>query len=104
MTEYLLVISTTPPDDADRIARVLVESKKCACVNIVRSVSSIYHWKGEIHENAECILFMKTEDQYKEALFELLKKSHPYEVPEFVIVPISWGSKDYLDWISASTM
>ena len=103
MPEYLLVISTTPPDDADRIARILVESKKCACVNIVRNISSIYHWKGEVHEETECILFMKTEDHHKEALFELLKQSHPYEVPEFVVVPISWGSKDYLEWISTST-
>ncbi|MHA1927810.1 MAG: divalent-cation tolerance protein CutA [Candidatus Thorarchaeota archaeon] len=103
MTEYLLVISTTPPDDAERIARILVESQKCARVNIVRNVSSIYHWQGEIHEDAECILIMKTEAQHKETLFALLKQSHPYEVPEFVVVPISWGSKYYLDWISAST-
>ncbi len=72
--------------------------------NVVRNVSSIYHWKGEIHEDTECILFMKTESKHKDALFDLLKQCHPFDVPEFVVVPISGGSKDYLDWITTSTI
>lgn len=48
----------------------------------------------------EALLIMKTEARHTKALWEIVKKNHPYEVPEFVVLPIEWGSKDYLDWIS----
>ena len=103
MSKYIVVISTAPPDEVEKLARILVESKKCACVNVVKGVTSIYHWKGAIQEDSENILIMKTEFKYKEALHALLKKHHSYEVPEFVVINIEWGSKEYLDWITAST-
>jgi periplasmic divalent cation tolerance protein len=65
-------------------------------------VTSIYHWKDEIVIDEESLLIMKTQASYKESLWEAIKKKHPYEVPEFVVLPIKWGSQDYLNWISAS--
>jgi periplasmic divalent cation tolerance protein len=68
----------------------------------VSSVKSIYHWKDEIVTDEESILIMKTQEDYKEVLWDSIKKKHPYEVPEYVILPIKWGSTDYLNWISES--
>lgn len=104
MTEYVVVLSTCPEKDAEIIGRNLVESKKCACVNILRGVTSIYHWKGEIETDSESILLMKTKIDLKEVLFTELQKLHPYEVPEFVVLPIKWGSREYLDWIGDNTI
>ncbi|MHA1577739.1 MAG: divalent-cation tolerance protein CutA [Candidatus Thorarchaeota archaeon] len=103
MTKYVIVLSTAPVNEAAKLARILVESKKCACVNVINGVTSLYHWKGVIQEDSENILIMKTEFKHKEELLEILKKHHSYEVPEFVTIPIEWGSTEYLDWITAST-
>ncbi|MHA1935789.1 MAG: divalent-cation tolerance protein CutA [Candidatus Thorarchaeota archaeon] len=102
MTDYVVATSTCLEKDADDIARKLVETKACACVNIIRGLTSVYHWKGEIEVESEAILLMKTEEMYKDKLWRNIKKIHPYEVPEFIVLPIIWGSQDYLDWISAS--
>ena len=103
MTNFIVIMSTAPPNEADELARILVESKRCACVNVVKGVTSFYHWKGAIQEDSENILIMKTEFKHKESLLEVLKKHHSYEVPEFVAINIEWGSTEYLDWITAST-
>jgi periplasmic divalent cation tolerance protein len=64
---------------------------------------SIYHWKNKIVTDEESLLIMKTREEYKEILWNAIKEKHPYEVPEFVILPIAWGSQEYLDWITSST-
>ncbi|MFW9908063.1 MAG: divalent-cation tolerance protein CutA [Candidatus Thorarchaeota archaeon] len=104
MSEFVLAISTCTEKDADLIAMELVKSKACACVNIIRSVTSIYHWKGKIEVDPECILLMKTKEELQEQLLEKLKIHHPYEIPEFIVIPIEGGSKDYLNWIVHSTL
>ena len=103
MSEYILVISTCPENEADALARKLVESKHCACVNLIRNVFSIFHWKGKIEEERESILLMKTKKSLESSLFSELKKHHSYDVPEFIVLPIESGSPDYLKWIGAST-
>jgi periplasmic divalent cation tolerance protein len=102
MPEYVVALTTCPPDKSEELAHSLVEERICACVNIVPRVRSIYHWKDEIITDEESILIMKTQVGQKDALWEAIKSKHPYEVPEYVVLPIKWGSKDYLDWISAS--
>ncbi len=102
MAEYVLAITTCPPTKADTIAMRLVESKTCACANIVSRIKSIYHWKGNIETDTESILLLKTEKGQTEALWEVLKEAHPYDVPEFIVIPIIHGSPDYLNWISDS--
>jgi periplasmic divalent cation tolerance protein len=80
----------------------LVEARVCACVNIIPKITSIYHWKEKIVVDTEALLFMKTESRFAEFLWEILKRNHPYEVPEYIVLPIEWGSQDYLNWISES--
>ncbi|MGY5863891.1 MAG: divalent-cation tolerance protein CutA [Candidatus Thorarchaeota archaeon] len=102
MPEYVVALTTCPVDKSEDLARSLVEEKVCACVNIISGVKSIYHWKDEIVTDEESLLIMKTQVDHKDALWEAIKSRHPYEVPEYVVIPIKWGSQDYLDWISAS--
>lgn len=102
MPDYVVALTTCPKDQSEGLARSLVEEKACACVNIIFNVKSIYHWKDEIVVDEEAILIMKTEVDHKEVLWKAIKRKHPYEVPEFVVLPIKWGSQDYLNWISAS--
>jgi periplasmic divalent cation tolerance protein len=103
MSEYILAISTCPENEAEILARKLVESNYCACVNIIRNVSSLYHWKGKIEEDKEAILLMKTRKELEPSLMSELRKHHSYEVPEFIVVPIESGSAEYLGWIAEST-
>jgi periplasmic divalent cation tolerance protein len=102
MSEFVVALTTCPKNMSAELAHHLVKERVCACVNIVSSVTSIYHWKDEIVIDEESLLIMKTQASYKESLWEAIKKKHPYEVPEFVILPIKWGSQDYLNWISDS--
>ncbi len=103
MSEYILVISTCPENEAESLAKILVESKLCACVNLIQNVFSIYHWKGRIEEEKESMLLMKTKKDLENDLFSVLKEHHSYEVPEFIVLSIDSGSDDYLKWIGEST-
>ncbi len=102
MQEYVVALTTCPVENSKELAHILVETRLCACVNIIHNLTSIYHWKNEIVVEDESLLIIKTETKHSEALWESVKKNHPYEVPEFIVLPIRWGSQDYFDWISQS--
>lgn len=102
MSKFVVALTTCPMNISEELARKLVEKRVCACVNIIPKVTSIYHWKGEIVEDSESILLMKTAASHIESLWKAVKEEHPYEVAEYVVLPIEWGSKDYLAWISQS--
>jgi periplasmic divalent cation tolerance protein len=89
-------------EDAERIARALVERRVAACVNVVPGVTSFYRWKGEIARDGEWLLVMKTTAARFEALREAVVELHPYDVPEVVALPIERGHGPYLDWIEQS--
>jgi periplasmic divalent cation tolerance protein len=97
-----LIFYVTVPnfEEGKRIARTLVESKVAACVNLIKDVFSIYHWKSKIEEDREVLLIIKTSEKKSEELIELVNKNHSYELPECVGVKIEDGSKRYIDWIN----
>lgn len=86
-------------EDAARIARHLVETKAAACVSIVSPVRSIYSWKGEVHDEAEWLLLIKTARPAPE-LRDLLRTVHPYEVPELLAFPASFADEAYARWVA----
>lgn len=100
----ILVLCTAPdPDVAATLARGLVEAKLAACVNVVPGLRSFYVWKGDVHDEPEVQLLIKTRRARFEALSEWLADNHPYEVPEIIALPIEAGAKSYLGWLEEQT-
>jgi uncharacterized protein involved in tolerance to divalent cations len=100
VSERLVVFSTVgSAEDAERIARTLVDRRLCACVNIVPGVVSIYRFKGEVERDEEHLLVIKTRSDRFETLREALVSLHPYEVPEAIAVPVEAGHGPYLAWL-----
>jgi periplasmic divalent cation tolerance protein len=89
-------------EDAERIARMLVEQRLAACVNVVSGVVSVYRWQGAVERADEWLLVMKTSSDMLEPLREALVALHPYELPELVALPIEGGHRPYLAWLDES--
>ena len=103
MTDTVVVLTTVPSADAGAdIARGLVEEGLCACGNVVPGVRSIYRWAGEIQDEAEALLVLKTERRLVAALKARLPALHPYQVPELLVLPVEDGHAPYLAWVAAS--
>lgn len=102
--QYVVVLTTVPADaDASTLARALVEARLAACVNILPPMTSIYRWRDAVEEGAERQIVIKTRRESLPALWERLRQLHPYDVPEFVALPIVDGHESYLRWIGDST-
>jgi periplasmic divalent cation tolerance protein len=86
-------------EDAERIARALVERRLAACVNVLPGVVSVYRWKGEVCRDGEVMLLIKTRAERLPALREALLALHPYELPELLALPIEYGHPPYLAWM-----
>ncbi len=99
----LLALTTVgTADEAERIARALVERRLAACVNVVPGVVSVYRWRGAVERSGEWLLVVKTSTRRLEALRAALVTLHSYEVPELVAIRIDGGSAPYLAWLEAS--
>lgn len=81
------------------VARVLVQEGLVACVNLIPGLQSIYRWKGEICEDSEVMLMMKTVRSRTEEIAKRVKSLHPYETPELVALPVRGGLEGYLAWV-----
>lgn len=98
--DFRVVFTTADSDELARaLARGLVERRLAACVNIVGGVRSIYRWKGEVVEDDERLLVIKTDGQRFAALREAIRELHSYDVPEVLALPVLDGHGAYLDWI-----
>jgi periplasmic divalent cation tolerance protein len=97
----VIVLTTVGADfNVQAIARDLVERRLVACINIVDGVQSIYSWEGRVSEDREKLLIMKTTRERVAELREALFAQHPYEVPEFVVLPIVGIGEEYGKWLS----
>lgn len=99
MNYYLFFVTVPNINEGQKIARILVENKLVACVNIIQNIYSIYRWKGKIEEDNEHILLIKTNEENCELLIQKINEIHSYENPECVGIKIKKGSKKYLNWI-----
>ena len=99
-----VVVFTTFPDEAsaDTIVRKLVEEGLAACISRF-PVRSVYRWKGKIEDDPEVFALLKTHPRRVEALRERLLALHPYEVPEFLVLPVLDGHGAYLSWLEEVT-
>ena len=100
MNKFCLAYITTPAvKSAEQLARILVERKLAACVNILPNVSSIYRWEGNIQKDHEVILLAKTTMSLQERLCELVKDHHPYDCPCICFYSMDSGYPPYLQWL-----
>jgi len=104
-TPFRLVLVTCGSlPEARKIARAVVEKHLAACVNIHTSpIESIYRWKGKIEGAREHLLLVKTTPKRLRALEREVLRLHSYETPEFLVLPISAGSRAYLRWLGQNT-
>lgn len=99
----VIVLTTVGADfDPKPLARELVEARLAACVNIVPALESVYRWEGNVAEDGEKLLLIKTVDERLDALQAKLFAMHPYDVPEFVVLAIDDIRGPYRDWLMQS--
>jgi periplasmic divalent cation tolerance protein len=103
MTDFQIVLSSCADrEQAERIAHRLVEQHLAACVNILPGVQSIYRWQGGVESASEVLLLIKTTADRSDEVQSTVASLHSYEIPEFVVLSVSGGSKAYLAWLGAS--
>jgi len=103
-TQHVVVLTTLPADaDAVAFAHALVEARLAACVNLLPPMESVYRWEGAVQRDPERQLVIKTSRDRLSELHDRIRQLHPYEVPEFIVLPIVDGSDPYLRWLAEST-
>jgi periplasmic divalent cation tolerance protein len=99
----LVLVTCGSRVEARRIARRVVKARLAACVNILTApVESIYSWKGKLKTSRESLLLIKTSANRLADLEREIRQLHSYQVPEFLVLPVSAGSGDYLQWLGDS--
>jgi len=100
MTDKVVVLSTCETlEEAERLARHLLELKLAACVNILPGVRSIYRWRDKVEEATELMLVIKSRRDVLPRLRAEIEKLHSYEIPEILVLPVVEGSEAYLAWL-----
>jgi periplasmic divalent cation tolerance protein len=101
----IVLVLTTAPDDnrAEAWARLLVEERLAACVNVLAPMVSVYRWKGVIERETERQIVIKTTEDRVSAVRTRLTALHPYELPEFIVVTVADGSAEYVKWVAEQT-
>ncbi|MDQ7857984.1 MAG: divalent-cation tolerance protein CutA [Armatimonadota bacterium] len=101
MDPILVLVTARDADEAARLARVLVDERLAACVNIVPGVRSLYRWQGRVEDAPEVLLLVKSVRPRLEAIVARVRALHSYSVPEVIAMPITGGSEAYLAWLAA---
>ena len=103
MTDKRICLSTCgSAEKAAALARELVGRRLAACVNVIPQVRSFYRWEGEVQDDPEHLLVIKTTAEGVDSLRAALLDLHSYDTPELVVLHIEDGSAAYLDWIGES--
>lgn len=104
MGEIFLVLTNLPDrESAQRVANVLIENHVAACVTILAECISVYRWQGKTETASEVPLLIKTTCAAYPRLEGIIRKHHPYELPEIIAVPIEAGLPGYLKWVVQET-
>jgi periplasmic divalent cation tolerance protein len=105
MPEHPVIVLTTWPADRESapFALALIEERLAACVNVLGEMHSTYRWAGRVETAAERQLVIKTVSGRVPALEARLRALHPYDVPEFLVIPTSGGSEAYVAWLREMT-
>ena len=103
-SDYVMVLTTLPSDaDGAGFARALVEERLAECVNLLATMESVYRLEGRVEREVERQVVIKTSRERVVALWDRVRELHPYEVPEFIVLPIVDGNEAYLRWVGDGT-
>jgi periplasmic divalent cation tolerance protein len=101
--KFAIVFVTAPGlKTARSLAKAALQKKLVACANLIPKIESHYWWQGKIESGAEVLLILKTTSAKLAALEKFILAKHPYDTPEFLVLPLSAGSKKYLAWLAAN--
>ena len=104
MNKYCVVLVTCGnAKEAKRIAQSLLREKLAACVNIIPRADSIFYWNNKMSQERETMLLIKTRANLFTKLSTTVRKTHSYQVPEIIALPIIRGEDQYLDWLGKET-
>ena len=102
-TRFAIALVTAPDlKIARKLARAALRAKLIACVNLIPKIESHYWWQGKIESGNEVLLLMKTTHKNLATLEKLILAKHPYDTPEFVVLPLTAGNARYLKWLGDS--
>ena len=102
-SRYAAVLVTAPDlKTARKLAKAALAARLAACVNLVPRIESHYWWEGQLESSAEVLLILKTTQAKLSALERVVLANHPYDTPEFVVLPLSGGTQRSLAWVSDS--
>ena len=103
MTNKIVILSTcSTVEEAERLARLLVDDRLAACVSVIPQIRSFYHWKGAVESAGECLLLIKSSRELFDSVRAALEKAHSYEVPELLALPVIEGAPNYMNWLDAN--
>ena len=104
MKDYVQVVTTTETEtDAQAIARAVVEQRLAGCAQIVGPITSVFWWQGQIEMAEEWLCLFKSRRDLYAALELAILAVHSYDVPEILAMPVTAGSKGYLEWLDSET-
>ena len=99
--DFAIILTTVSTvEEGQSIANILVEKELAACVNIIPKISSVYRWEGQIQSESEVLLLIKINKDLEAEVYREVQNVHSYDIPELITLPITNGSKTYLDWIT----
>ncbi len=99
----MFYITTGNMEEAEKLARLMVERRLAACVNVVPGMRSFFYWEGEVQQEEEVLLLGKTREELVEELVRLVKENHSYHLPCTVTWNMDGGNQAFLDWIEIET-
>jgi len=104
MAHVRVCFVSAPRDISKELAHKLCEERLAACVNIIPRIDSVYWWEDKLETDEESLLIIKTTQAKVEQLIGYVRDNHPYPVPEVIMLEVSEGLPDYLNWVAAETV